>query len=541
MIVAAVPLTRLRPGKASGPRGLACVCSLVVAAALPASAYQIDIGTESGPASAKGAHAHQQNPHSLVQSGEFAFEARWTEQDGAGRPTAKGTGRPVADRTNPSINNHIFNRISGPDANSCAGCHNSPYGIPGGGGDFATNVFVLAQRFDFVTFDPNDKLPTRGNVDESGQPVTLQTVGNMRSTTGLFGAGYLEMLARQITEELQRTRDQMKRGQTRELRAKGISFGKLTLTKAGLWDTSQVEGLSRLSLLSTDSTNPPSLVIRPWHQAGHAVSIREFTNTAFNHHHGMQSVERFGLDTDPDGDGVKNELTRADITAVSLFQAALQVPGRVISRHPVIEQAVLNGERVFERIGCAACHIPRLPLDRQGWIYTEPNPFNPPGNLRPGEEPEVRLDLSSDDLPQPRLKPGADGVVWVDAFTDFKLHDITGPDEEIEPLDMNQSPWSAKFRQGNRRFLTKRLWGAANEPPFYHHGLFTTMRRSVLAHHGEALASRQAFEALTDYDRDSVIEFLKTLRVLPPHVRDRIVDENFKPREWPPTTLRSGR
>ena len=52
---------------------------------------------------------------------------------------------------------------------------------------------------------------------------------------------------------------------------------------------------------------------------------------------------------------------------------------------------------------------------------------------------------------------------------------------------MNQTVWSPKFTAGNRRFLTKRLWGAANEPPYFHHGLFTTMRQAVLAHSGEAL------------------------------------------------------
>ena len=121
----------------------------------------------------------------------------------------------------------------------------------------------------------------------------------------------------------------------------------------------------------------------------------------------------------------------------------------------------------------------------------------------------------------------------VDAYTDYKLHDIGGA-EDVEPLDRNRSPWSPKFRDGNRRFLTKRLWGAANEPPFFHHGLFTTMRRSILAHAGEALDSRKAFEALTDYDKDSLIEFLKTPQVPPPGTKHRIVDENFKPREWPP-------
>ena len=54
----------------------------------------------------------------------------------------------------------------------------------------------------------------------------------LRSTTGMFGAGYLEMLARQMTEELQRTRDSIRHGETKDLVAKGVHFGKLTLTKA---------------------------------------------------------------------------------------------------------------------------------------------------------------------------------------------------------------------------------------------------------------------------------------------------------------------
>src|SRR5204862_3654442 len=141
--------------------------------------------------------------------------------------------------------------------------------------------------------------------------------------------------------------DTLKLGETKELVAKGIHFGKLTLTKQGLWDVSKVEGLPRLSLLSGSTRNPPSLVVRPWHQAGNVVSIREFTNNAFNHHHGMQSTERFGLDTDPDGDGFKNELSRADVTAVTVYQATLQVPGRVIPRDPEVEQAVLLGERLL--------------------------------------------------------------------------------------------------------------------------------------------------------------------------------------------------
>ena len=365
----------------------------------------------------------------LLTLDKLLFDANWTEQEGGGRP--------LSDPALPLTNARAFNRISAPDANSCTGCHNAPHGISGGG-DFVTNVFVLGQRFNFVTFDPADKLPTRGSVDENGQATALETLANLRTATSLFGAGYLEMLARQITEDLQTIRAIFKPGQTKELVSKGIHFGKLTLTKTGTWDSSQVTGLPRPSLIAGMSSQPPSLIIRPWHQAANVVSQREFANNAYNQHHGIQSTEHFGLGSDPDGDGFTNELTLADVTAVSVFQAALQVPGRVIPRNPEIERAVFDGERLFEQIGCAACHIPKLALDKKGWIYSEPNPYNPPGNLRTGETKTLYVDLAADELPAPRLKPEKTGphkseVVWVEAYTDFKLHDITDGTSPAEP------------------------------------------------------------------------------------------------------------
>jgi hypothetical protein len=472
----------------------------------------------------------------LLKHGKLLFMANWTEQEGGGRPLTKGNGKELSDPTHPLVGARSFNRVSAPDANSCYGCHNEPYGIAGGGGDFVTNVFVLGQRFDFLTFDSSDRIPTRGAVDEEQKSGTLQTAANLRRTTGMFGAGYLEMLARQMTAELQATRDSLLLGETQPLIAKGVSFGRLTRNKDGSWDTTRIEGLPRASIVAPTPVDRPNLIIRPWHQASNVVSIREFTNTAFNQHHGIQSTERFGVDTDPDGDGFVNELTRADVTAVSLFQATIAVPGRVIPNDPEVEDAVWNGEHVFEQIGCVTCHVPKLPLDNKGWIYSEPNPYNPPLNLRPGTTKTLEVNLNRTDLPLPRLTsdPARPDIVWVPAYTDFKLHDISDPAEMAEPLDMNQSPWSAKFRAGNRRFLTKRLWGAANEPPFFHHGLFTTLRQAVLAHSGEAERSRTLFQALKAYDQDSLIEFLKTLQVLPPGTRALIVDEEFCPKPWPP-------
>jgi hypothetical protein len=89
----------------------------------------------------------------LIRRGKAAFSAEWTPQQGGGRPLSKGVGAPLADPVHPLIFPRNFNRISAQDANSCAGCHNAPFGIPGGGGDFVTGVFVAAQRFDFATLD----------------------------------------------------------------------------------------------------------------------------------------------------------------------------------------------------------------------------------------------------------------------------------------------------------------------------------------------------------------------------------------------------
>jgi CxxC motif-containing protein (DUF1111 family) len=143
------------------------------------------------------------------------------------------------------------------------------------------------------------------------------------------------------------------------------------------------------------------------------------------------------------------------------------------------------------------------------------------------------VDLTDRRLPGPRLAVDQ-GRVWVPAYTDLKIHDITsGPDDpNREPLDMLQAAGSPELHQGNGAFLTRKLWGAANEPPYFHHGKFTTLREAVHGHAGEALDSAQAYRALSAGQQDAVIEFLKSLQVLPPGTRHRVVDENYHPRRW---------
>jgi len=325
--------------------------------------------------------------------------------------------------------------------NSCAGCHNKP--VVGGGGEFGTLVFVLAQRFDFSTFDHSDPMPVRGAKDEAGNFVTEQSIANSRKTIAMHGSGFIEMLAREMTAELQAIRDTIPPGGSADLVCKGVRFGRLMRASNGAWDVSQCSGLPVPSLNSSGPANPPSLIIQPLHQAGAVISLRVFTVNAFNHHHGIQATERFGKDTDPDGDGFTNEMTRADVTAVTLFQAALPAPGRVIPKDPAIREAIVNGAKQFGAIGCATCHIPSLPLKSK--YFCEPNPFNPTGNLRPSDGvPPLCIDLTDEGtLPPPRLKQ-MNGIIHVPAFTDLKLHDITSgprdPNREPVPLVSGRPP-----------------------------------------------------------------------------------------------------
>jgi hypothetical protein len=482
----------------------------------------------------------------LLAFGAQLFQARWTTQEGQGRPLTKGTGNPLSDPSAPLTFPRNFDRLSGPDSNSCLGCHNTPF--PGGGGDRVSEVFVLGQRFDFLDFDHSNAAPTRGVADERGIFTTVETAFNERKTIGMNGSGFIEMLARQITADLQRQRNATLPGASVALISKAISFGTLIHNSDGSWDVSQVKGLAAPSLTTAGGATP-SLVLRPFHQAGNIVSVRQFSNNAFNHHHGIQSEERFGLGVDTDGDGFVNELTAADMTAVTLYQVTLSVPGQLIPRDPDIQGAIAAGQQLFSHVGCANCHIPALPLsstnnpgalNQPGWVYTEPSPYNPATganapNLLPGPTaypvtaPSILVDLTQDNLPKPRLKP-VNGVVMVPAYTDLQLHTMAdGPtDPNAEPLDQNQPAGSAAFFAGNMKFITRKLWGLYNSGPFGHSGKFTTMREAItLGHNGEAKASRLAFEALATPQQDEIIEFLKSLQILPPGTPCLAVDERM--------------
>ncbi len=411
----------------------------------------------------------------VIKYGETLFMAVFNRLDGAGRPATTADGQPRTPRPG-------MLRTTGPDAHSCASCHNRPR--PGGGGDFATNVFVMA----------DSTTPVKDSISPD--------FVNERMTVSLFGSGPIEMLAREMTTELHATRMLTINhaflcscNVPAHLTAKGIDFGDIIAHGDGKVDTSGVHGVSG------------DLTVRPFHQNGAAVSIRQFTNEGMNQHLGLQSQELFGIDTDPDGDGVKNELTVGDITAIALFQAQLGTPGRKMPDDPIRRKAAEAGEALFNKIGCSSCHVPAMTLKSR--MFTEANPFNPEWKLLTTVSKPVGFDMTTQGQP-PRLEPTPDGGAIVRAYTDLKRHNLC---DDADGFFCNDKVAEPGIPAGT--FLTRKLWDIGSSAAFGHRGDLSTITEAIEHHAGEARTSRDNFSELSGYERAAVVEFLKTLQILP--------------------------
>jgi len=423
------------------------------------------------------------SPEELIAIGAQIFSASFNTLDGSGNTKIRLF---TSDNEKSSLLAR-FNRVSGPDANSCAGCHNQP--ITGGGGDNVANVFVLAHQFPNVNFDEG--------AGDSLEVLTLTTTGNERGTISMFGSGIIELLAREMTHDLHIIRDAAiekaqatKQSVTVKIHAKGVSFGKLTAWPDGLLDLSKTEGIDE------------DLIIKPFSQKGVYTSLREFTLDSMQLHHGLQGEERVGVDIDADADGVVNELTAADITALTLFQATLPLP--VIADLDDEERSAYakRGEILFGTIGCAVCHKPYLEL--RDPVYTEPNPFNPPGTRNIDSPPMLySVNLLRDNTSN-TIEVTEAGTYRVYAYTDLKRHNMGEilANETLEQRFVESPVW-----------LTRKLWGIMSEPPFLHHGRATLLDEAIAAHGGEAKQSRDDYLNLSESDRIAVIELLKTFRM----------------------------
>ncbi len=432
-------------------------------------------------AAAKGAAALPD----LIERGRELFKAKFTTADGAGRPKATQAIMPTRRKfgVNPA-----FSRLSGPDSNSCAGCHNDP--VLGGAGDFVSNAFV-SEGFESAEFDSTDP-----------------SFSSERHTVALMGAGLVELLAREMTAELRAERDAAvaQAGATGkdvdvELVSKGVRFGRLKAHANGLVDLDALDGIDA------------DLTLRPFSRKGVFASLRQFTINALNTHHGMEASERFGVRWTGSHDfgegGVPDAVTPGDVSALVAFQATLPPPTVKQDLPADWAAAAAEGEKRFETIGCASCHRPTLPL--KSLSFTDPAPYDTAGTLRDGEVRKgISIDLSK--LPfAAKLKRNEKGEWLIPLFSDLKRHLVV--DAQVAALGNELQ--AQRFVERDV-FLTPRLWGAGSTAPYGHRGDFRMLGEIIAAHGGDARFARDAYLDLPEEQRETVIAFLRSLVIEAP-------------------------
>lgn len=152
------------------------------------------------------------------------------------------------------------------------------------------------------------------------------------------------------------------------------------------------------------------------------------------------------------------ELDAASIDAVRAFVRFLAPPAP-----EKLKGAARYGEEVFTQMGCASCHVP---------------------SLRTGDHPVAALAHKD-----------------VRAYTDLLLHDMGSGLADV----------CLGLVATREEFRTEPLMGLRHATRFLHDGSATSIEAAIAAHGGEAAASRDAFDALSDADRQALLEFLGSL------------------------------
>jgi hypothetical protein len=427
------------------------------------------------------AYIINRDPFRAIRRGRQLFQRKFRRQDGEGPYLRDGSG---------DISNNLG--IGAGSADSCAACHARPRGSAGAGGGVVTRP-------------------------------------DSRDAPHLFGIGLKEILADEITAEL---RDQRERALSQarersepvmvELSSKGIRYGSITAMPNGRFDTSRVAGVDA------------DLRVRPFFAHGGVTSIRELVINALNNEMGFQAHDPELSDASkgaraitPGGmvlDGKHDIVESPPEPDPGKFAAGAEPRNQIATavvdylefyllnyfKPALYEQTPesLHGRTVFDRIGCATCHVPDLSIDRDRrvadveTVYDQQNGIM--NTLFSTATPLFRA--VDDGTGMPALKvPAMQPFLVKNIFTDLKRHDL-GP----------------KFHERNydgtlhREMLTAPLWGVATTAPYGHDGRSINLMEVILRHGGEAQEARDAFAAASSRDRNDLIAFLNTLVLFPP-------------------------
>jgi hypothetical protein len=461
------------------------------------------------------------------ETGDALFDTLFNEVDGVGANVGNGarfTRVPRADLTGTGQwATHVPARATGPNAESCESCHNEPVG------DGAGRIETQAVR------DPQ----------HSGNPARFIE----RNTPHVFGMAGVQLLAEEMTTDLNNARNagrQAQRGQaglrTVNLNSKGVSFGSVQVSGAA---SCAATGPCTLDNNTNLQGADADLVIKPFQWKGVEPTTRAFARGAGHNELGMQGVEMAGANIDGDGDGVVNEFSVGDITALAVYLAAQARPNTRVELTALLNSGTLNatnagilsdflgtpvnaseqaaitrGQALFNA-QCNSCHRSSLTVANPN--FTEPSQAasrrdsafpsgaNPLSLGLTATNP-VRFDITADQPDNPFTLPNGQtlgsftrtqaGGAVVNLFGDLKRHDMgTGLAESIDEGGFG-TPNAPQV------WMTENLWGVGSTAPYLHDGRATTIMSAILEHGGEAANARNAVQAMTTAQRDDLLAFL---------------------------------
>jgi CxxC motif-containing protein (DUF1111 family) len=203
----------------------------------------------------------------------------------------------------------------------------------------------------------------------------------------------------------------------------------------------------------------------------------------------MEPTEAVGLDTDNDEDGVINEITVGELSALNIWVATRQAPTAL-----ALKGEAKRGFELFNEIGCIDCHRPTLQTNSRKLTFSFPEV---------AEDPTRNVFYEVDLIQTSGFRPNMQDGIEVPLFADLKRHDMGDGLKENFHL--------ANY-QVNAEFTTARLWGVADSGPYLHDGRALTITEAILMLGGEAQAARDKFAALSQAEMNAVLAFLYSLR-----------------------------
>ncbi len=180
-----------------------------------------------------------------------------------------------------------------------------------------------------------------------------------------------------------------------------------------------------------------------------------------------------------------------DIDHFARFIRATKAPAR--DAQLASGAAAKKGLGLFDKIGCATCHVETLTTA-------------PAGTKINGSTFAV---------------PAALGSIALHPYGDFLMHDVGTGDGILQAIrehyghnvfqQMSDYMSKQNFESSRNKIRTAPLWGVRLRPRLMHDGASLTLLEAITRHRGEASHVTQQFEKLKRPDQEAIIEFLKSL------------------------------